>query len=221
MVLRRIRLNGSRTYLTLNNHIPEFLRGQSIVGKSRTVVLCFEKATYHRPDLCPRQFVLAKEFECTLGEAKVDISGQISRSGPKGKDWSTHGSYKVLNEEWNNRHSLLIDFQGASSEANVLSPSNPQPLSGLAAEQTPMDDFQGASSEANSPSSSNPQPLSGLAAKQPPMDPHLYSNSGPGTNEEVAASSSYITPLQPFMGNYNLFSTSLRLPLLISAFRHC
>lgn len=191
------------------------------MGKSRTVVLCFEKAAYHRPDLCPRLFVLAKEFECTLGEALVDISGQISRSGPKGKDWSTHGSYKVLNEEWNNRHSLLIDFQGASSEANVLSPSNPQPLSGLAAEQTPMDDFQGASSEANSPSSSNPQPLSGLAAKQPPMDPHLYSNSGPGTNEEVAASSSYITPLQPFMGNYNLFSTSLRLPLLISAFRHC
>ncbi|XP_058227006.1 uncharacterized protein LOC131335589 [Rhododendron vialii] len=95
--------------------------------------------------------------------------------------------------------SLLIDFQGASSEANVLSPSNPQPLSGLAAEQTPMDDLQGASSEANSPSSSNPQPLSSLAAEQPPMDPHLYSNYGPVTNEEVAASSTYITPLQPFM----------------------
>lgn len=63
------------------------------MGKSRTIVLCFEKAAYHRPDLCPRQFGLAKEFECTLGEALVDISGQIGRSGPKGKDWSTHGSY--------------------------------------------------------------------------------------------------------------------------------
>ncbi|XP_028098541.1 uncharacterized protein LOC114298204 isoform X4 [Camellia sinensis] len=78
---------------------------------SRTILICFEKAVYHRLDLSPRQFGLEEDFQCTLMDPLVEIR-TISRGGPKvNQDWSKFGDYHRFNQEWERRHILLINYQ--------------------------------------------------------------------------------------------------------------
>ncbi|CAL5373097.1 unnamed protein product [Camellia sinensis] len=91
--------------------LPLPLRGQAIIGMSRTILICFEKAVYHWPDLCPRQFGLEEDFQCTLTDRLVEIR-TISWGGPKiNRDWSKFGEYHWFNQEWERRHALLINYQ--------------------------------------------------------------------------------------------------------------
>ncbi|KAI8011264.1 Protein MAIN-LIKE 1 [Camellia lanceoleosa] len=111
--------------------LPLPLRGQAIIGMSRTILICFEKAVYHRPDLSPRQFGLEGDFQSTLTDPLVEIR-TISRSGPKvNRDWSKFGDYHRFNQEWERRHVLLINYQvdGANpSTAEIPQPTCLHPL---------------------------------------------------------------------------------------------
>ncbi|KAF5936609.1 hypothetical protein HYC85_024115 [Camellia sinensis] len=91
--------------------LPFPLRGPVILGMSRTILICFEKIVYHHPYLIPRQFGLKEDFECTLRDPLVEIK-IITRGGPKvNRDWSKFGDYHQLNQEWERRHILLINYQ--------------------------------------------------------------------------------------------------------------
>lgn len=48
---------------------------------------------------------------CTLSDSLCDIL-VISRSGHKGRDWSTWSFYGDYNKAWGKRHNLLINYQG-------------------------------------------------------------------------------------------------------------
>lgn len=89
-----------------SDYLSEFLRSQAILGMSRTVLLCFEKVVYHRPDVSPRQFGLGNDFVCRLSDL-IEIR-PTERSGNNKKDWSSWGKYKLYNEEWGKRYNLLI-----------------------------------------------------------------------------------------------------------------
>ncbi|KAI8526695.1 hypothetical protein RHMOL_Rhmol12G0015600 [Rhododendron molle] len=92
------------------------------LGKSRTVLLSFEKAVYHQPDLSPRQFGLGNEFVCKLSTYLIEIK-LCERSGKSSKDWSSWGAYKLCDEEWRKRYNLLIEV---GEEAVTHQPSKNQ-----------------------------------------------------------------------------------------------
>lgn len=105
--------------------LPEPLKRQVIMGMSRTVLLCFNDAVYHRPDLTPRQFGLSNDFVSrlpTVGNFKLEV---LKRSGPKGKDWATYEKYKDYNEMWTQRYNnLLINLEEFEELVNTPRPTN-------------------------------------------------------------------------------------------------
>lgn len=101
-----------------SDYLSEFLRSQAILGMSRTVLLCFEKVVYHRPDVSPRQFGLGNDFVCRLSDL-IEIR-PTERSGNNKKDWSSWGKYKLYNEEWGKRYNLLIKPRGSYLVLNYI-----------------------------------------------------------------------------------------------------
>lgn len=76
------------------------------MGMSRTVLICFEKVVYHRPDLCPKQFGL-EEVDANRFRPLLNLIGK-SRSGPKGTDYRSFKDYGLYIAEWENRENSYI-----------------------------------------------------------------------------------------------------------------
>ncbi|XP_021822726.1 serine/threonine-protein phosphatase 7 long form homolog isoform X2 [Prunus avium] len=86
--------------------LPQYCAGQEKIGMSRTILLCYEKAVYHRPDLSPKQFGI-QEVNTNMLRPLVELE-LGSRFGRKGKNWGTYGKYGYYKEEWESRASCLI-----------------------------------------------------------------------------------------------------------------
>ncbi|CAB4289107.1 unnamed protein product [Prunus armeniaca] len=86
--------------------LPQYCAGQEKIGMSRTILLCYEKAVYHRPDLSPKQFGI-QEVNTNMLRPLVELE-LGSRFGRKGINWGTYGKYGCYKEEWESRASCLI-----------------------------------------------------------------------------------------------------------------
>lgn len=74
---------------------------------SRIVLLCFDKAAYHRPDLSPKQFGIQEVNTSTL-RPLIELE-TYDPSRKKGINWGRCGYYECYKEEWKDRaHSLII-----------------------------------------------------------------------------------------------------------------
>lgn len=73
---------------------------------SRTILLCYEKAVYHRPDFSPKQFGIQKVNTCML-RPLVELE-LCPKRGRKGINWGTYKNYGCYKEEWENRASCII-----------------------------------------------------------------------------------------------------------------
>ncbi|KAI8534873.1 hypothetical protein RHMOL_Rhmol10G0130600 [Rhododendron molle] len=61
-----------------NGFIPVSLREQVTLGLSQTILLCFEKAVYRRPDEIPRQFGLEKEESVSASSTHMPNSSALA-----------------------------------------------------------------------------------------------------------------------------------------------
>ncbi|KAF7129280.1 hypothetical protein RHSIM_Rhsim10G0102300 [Rhododendron simsii] len=61
-----------------NDFIPVSLREQDTLGMSQAILLCFEKAVYHRPDESPRQFGLEKEESVSASSTHMPNSSALA-----------------------------------------------------------------------------------------------------------------------------------------------
>ncbi|XP_028098538.1 uncharacterized protein LOC114298204 isoform X2 [Camellia sinensis] len=167
---------------------------------SRTILICFEKAVYHRLDLSPRQFGLEEDFQCTLMDPLVEIR-TISRGGPKvNQDWSKFGDYHRFNQEWERRHILLINYQ-----VDGPNPSTSEiPQQTCLSQHAPPPTF--VYNEGPNPSTSEvPQQTS--PSEHPPPSKFVYNEgafAGEGGLDDVATGSTTPNSTGAFVGEGGL-----------------
>ncbi|KAM1120671.1 hypothetical protein ACFX19_002482 [Malus domestica] len=119
------------------NFLPEYCAGQEKMGMSRTILLCYEKAVYHRPDFSPKQFGIQK-VNTSMLRPLVELE-LCPKRGRKGINWGTYKNYGCYKEEWENRASCIItesvEEDSDSPPIEVLTtssspaPDDPNPLS--------------------------------------------------------------------------------------------
>lgn len=89
---------------------------------SRTVLICFEKVVYHRPDLSPKQFGM-KEVNTSVLRPLIELDIH-ARTGQKGINWETHRKYGLYKKMWENRASCLITESVEEGPGSPLSDGN-------------------------------------------------------------------------------------------------
>lgn len=90
-------------YRTINwNSIPEEIRNSLMIGRSRTMLICFDKAERHLPDRCLRQY----GFPQTIPE-EVPLWERKSRGVDGGIDLSVKMESEL--NEWSERHLHIVE----------------------------------------------------------------------------------------------------------------
>ncbi|KAM7460803.1 hypothetical protein LguiA_028924 [Lonicera macranthoides] len=86
--------------------LPEHLAGQQRMGLSHTILLCFERAVYHCPELCPKQFgLLSASRRDHWGD---DYKVRNYKRGGAPTDWSKYRRMATWKKMWDQREFFLI-----------------------------------------------------------------------------------------------------------------
>ncbi|KAH7850259.1 hypothetical protein Vadar_029955 [Vaccinium darrowii] len=88
----------------LDQFLPPYCIGQQKMGMSRTVLICFERFAYHRPDISPKQFGLK---ESCLHRPLVEL-GRLKRWNGRIKDLGKDEMHNTYKQEWDARNDCLI-----------------------------------------------------------------------------------------------------------------
>ncbi|CAA2997483.1 Hypothetical predicted protein [Olea europaea subsp. europaea] len=123
-----------------DNFLPHYLVGQMDVALSRTILICFEKLAYHRPDLCPLKWNLPADFVPL--EPSLPIVNK-KRTASQKFDWIVrHANFVKIWDE--RRLNLIINGNGA----NIFDEGPSQEIEVRESHteyQTPIGDFHGPS----------------------------------------------------------------------------
>ncbi|KAF5948328.1 hypothetical protein HYC85_014285, partial [Camellia sinensis] len=89
-------------YADINNVIPEETKNNLILGRSKTMLICFDKAERHLPDRCLRQYGMQQPIP-------EDVPRWERKS--RGVDGGIDLSGKMESElnEWSNRHLHIVE----------------------------------------------------------------------------------------------------------------
>lgn len=101
-------------YSNINDAIlPEDIRGNLILGRSNTMLICFDKAERHLPDRCLRQFGMKQPIP-------LDVQRWERKS--RGVDGGVDLSGKMETElnEWSDRHLRVVDVDDDVEESEYL-----------------------------------------------------------------------------------------------------
>ncbi|KAH7565506.1 hypothetical protein JRO89_XS09G0219600 [Xanthoceras sorbifolium] len=91
-------------YNDMDSCIPEHIRGDFILGKSRTILICMDKAEWHLPDRCLRQFGLQQlriPKDVQRRESRSNELVDVEVDSSKGMDLEL--------QEWSNRGLSIVD----------------------------------------------------------------------------------------------------------------
>ncbi|KAJ4717873.1 Serine/threonine-protein phosphatase 7 long form-like protein [Melia azedarach] len=89
-------------YKDLDSGIPENVRGDLILGKSRTILICMDKAEWHLPDRCLRQFGLHQSIP-------TEVQRRESKSNEVDNEVDTSKRMDLEVQEWSNRLQNIVD----------------------------------------------------------------------------------------------------------------
>lgn len=93
--------------------LPEDIRNNLILGRSNTMLICFDKAERHLPDRCLRQFGIRQPIP-------LDVQQWERKS--RGVDGGVDLSAKMETElsEWSDRHLRVVDVDEDVEETEYL-----------------------------------------------------------------------------------------------------
>ncbi|XP_024959492.1 protein MAIN-LIKE 2 [Cynara cardunculus var. scolymus] len=101
-------------YMNINCAIlPEDIRDNLILGRSNTMLICFDKAERHLPDRCLRQFGLRQPIPLDVQQWE-----RKSRGVDGGVDLS--GKMETELSEWSDRHLRVVDVDEDVEESEYL-----------------------------------------------------------------------------------------------------
>lgn len=103
-----------KPYLNISHAaIPEDIINTLILGRSNTMLICFDKAERHLPDRCLRQFGMQQPIP-------LDVQRWERKS--RGVDGGVDLSTKMESElnEWSDRHLRVVDFDDDVEESDYM-----------------------------------------------------------------------------------------------------
>lgn len=101
-------------YIHINDALlPNHIRGTLILGRSNTMLICFDKAERHLPDRCLRQFGIRQP---------IPLDVQQWERKTRGVDGGVDLSSKMVSElsEWSERHLRIVDHEDDVEESEYL-----------------------------------------------------------------------------------------------------
>lgn len=93
--------------------IPEYIRSTLILGRSRTMLICFDKAERHLPDRCLRQYEM-------LQSIPEDVPSWVRKS--RGVDGGVDLTGKMESElsEWEDRRLNIAEEDDNADESEYM-----------------------------------------------------------------------------------------------------
>ncbi|GAY38526.1 hypothetical protein CUMW_037410 [Citrus unshiu] len=85
-----------------SSSIPENFRGDLTLGRSRTILLCMDKAEWHLPDRCLRQFGLHQSIP-------KDVQRRETKNNEVDNELDTSKRMDSELQEWSNRWQNIVD----------------------------------------------------------------------------------------------------------------
>lgn len=85
-----------------SSSIPENFRGDLTLGRSRTILLCMDKAEWHLPDRCLRQFGLRQSIP-------KDVQRRETKNNEVDNELDTSKRMDSELQEWSNRWQNIVD----------------------------------------------------------------------------------------------------------------
>nr|XP_043629502.1 protein MAIN-LIKE 2 isoform X2 [Erigeron canadensis] len=101
-------------YISINDTLlPEAIKDNLILGRSNTMLICFDKAERHLPDRCLRQFGIRQPIPLDVHQWE-----RKSRGVDGGVDLSTKMETELC--EWSERHLRVVDVDEDVEESEYL-----------------------------------------------------------------------------------------------------